>query len=340
MAPGKSADQKKEETNMSTTYDFVTISGDVITIADVQRIILNAKKAPNQYNPADYTYTNRTKGVLVTDSSGDNPMALTLLRKAAEKDGFPESKLTISSADSASNLVLADGTPYVVTINMTPETVTQLLSAGFFLYGFKVVQTNHAGSPVVWFKTQEFSAATAVNWEEQYQAYTSRSQIIPGGKIVASFAADIILGQTLKVSAGGVGTVTDGVIPTAISILNTVPFTCGISQLFGAVYTPLCAFPLFGNNQDVIAPIEKVFLMFSTQPVNTGTVIEQSYGPGILIDLTSLNQRAVNYDINEGWSWGGFSWANQYPPNSDLVPLLIEPATPAPGRVSLVFEAA
>jgi len=89
--------------------------------------------------------------------------------------------------------------------------------------------------------------------------------------------------------------------------------------------TPLCAFPLFGNNMDVIIPIEKVLLMFSTTPVNTGTVIEQSYGSGLLIDLTAENHRSVGYDINKGWSWGGYSWAQSVPPSAELVPLLIEP---------------
>jgi len=329
---------------MPTTYDFITLKGNAITIPQVQNVIRTANANP-RYVVANYTFANRADGdgVVVTANPGAPVMSLTLLRASAKTLGFPEQKLEIVSANDEGELAADAGTPYEVTINMTAQTVSQLLAAGFFLYGFKAVQTSMtSGSPVVWFSTQQFSATTTVNWQEQYQAYTSNSQIIPGGNIVASFAASITLGETLNVEAGGVGNVTSTGVPTAISILNTVstPFTCGISELQGASYNALCAFQLFGNNEDVIAPIEKVFLMFSTQPVNTGTVVEQSYGPGLLIDLTASNQRSVNYDINAGWSWGGFSWAQQFPPNSNLVPLLIEPSSPAPGLVSLVERAA
>ena len=335
---------------MPTLYYFLPTGRRSISVGQVTQIIMDARitTPPNPYNPANYVFTTTVNGhgVVVTDNGippADHPMNLTLLRRAAKDAGFPERVLAISSTNLAADQDLAAGTPYEVTISMTAETVSQLLAAGFFLYGFKAVQTSMTGgSPVVWFNTQEFSATTMINWEEQYQAYTSNSQIIPGGDIVASFAAGITLGETLNVAAGGVGNVTSTGLPTAISILNTVstPFTCGISELQGTTYNALCAFPLFGNNEDVIAPIEKVFLMFSTQPVDTGTVIEQSYGPGILIDLTASNQRTVNYDINAGWSWGGFSWAQQFPPNSNLVPLLIEPSDAAPGKVSLVQAAA
>jgi hypothetical protein len=125
----------------------------------------------------------------------------------------------------------------------------------------------------------------------------------------------------------------------AISINNqvTTQFTCGISELQNGSYNPLCAFQLFGLSEDVIAPIEKVFFMFSTLPVNTGTVVEQSYSTGLLIDLTAQNQRTVTFDLDTAWDWGGQSWAQQFPPNSNMVPMLIETSTPAPGRESLVL---
>jgi hypothetical protein len=317
------------------TYDFTTLKGNNITIAQTKQIIGSAS-----YDSSKFNYETKDDGVLVTAQPAAPVMSLTTLRNAAKKLGFPENKLEISSTDLGLEIEAGEGTKYQVTINMTKETVTGLLAAGYKLYGFKAVQsTNTSGVPVVWFSTQQFSAETLVGWEEQYQAYTSNSQIIPGGEVVASFAAPITLGQTLNVQAGGVGDVVQGGPSTAISINNEVQtkFACGISELQNGSYNALCAFPLFGLNEDVIAPIEKVFFMFSTQPVNTGTVVEQSYSTGLMIDLTADNQRTVAYDLNKGWDWGGFSWAQQYPPNSDMVPLLIETSTPAAGRQSLVL---
>ncbi|MGH7047269.1 MAG: hypothetical protein ACREE2_12880 [Stellaceae bacterium] len=223
----------------------------------------------------------------------------------------------------------AMATPYAITITMNQTTVNALSTGGFYLYGFKAVKTTAVGAPVVWFETAAFGLTTQLSWSESYQAYTSTSQVVAGGEIVATNSYPIGLGQTLQVQTpAGTGTVnTQSGTAHAIDIANqtTTQFTSGISQSNpqGAV-TPMCAFTLYGNFTDVIAPIEKVLLMFSTLPINTGTVVEQSYSPALLIDLTSENSRAVAFDINLGWSWGGGSWAQAYAANTDLVPLLIE----------------
>ncbi len=220
-------------------------------------------------------------------------------------------------------------TPYSITITMDQTTVNALSTGGFYLYGFKAVRTTSAGAPVVWFETATFGLNTVISWVENYQAYTSNSQVVPGGQVVASNSYPIGLNQTLNVTApAGTGTVdTQSGTPQAIEIANetTTQFTCGISQSNpqGQV-TPMCAFTLYGNFTDVIAPIEKVLLMFSTLAINTGTVVEQSCSPALLIDLTAENTRTVSFDINQGWSWGGGSWAQNYAANTQLVPLLIE----------------
>lgn len=218
-------------------------------------------------------------------------------------------------------------TPYSIQISMPQATVAALGQGGYQLYAFKGVQTTvGGGSPVVWFSTNVFSLNTTIDWAEQYQAYTSLSQIVPNGQIVASAAYDASLGQTLDVTGStGIGQMVNGGTSTAISINNqtSTQMACGISEVVDGTSSPLCVFPLYGNNMDVMAPIEKVLLMFSTLPVNTGTVVFQAYSQGVLIDLTGQNSRQVNYDINKGWSWGGGAWGTIVPAQAELVPLLI-----------------
>ncbi|MCA9527348.1 MAG: hypothetical protein KC549_13750 [Myxococcales bacterium] len=232
------------------------------------------------------------------------------------------------AARPSSQETQAMATPYSIDISMSQSTVAALVNGGFKLYAFKGVQTTMGGgAPVVWFESTAFSLTTTISWEEQYQAYTSTSAIIPSGRIVASAAYDADLGQELTVtSSAGTGTVGNGATDGAISILNatTTPFTCGISQVVNNQASPLCAFPLFGNNLDVMAPIEKVLLMFATDSINTGTVIYKAYSQGVLVDLTGATDRDVSYDMNTGWAWGGFSWGQAVAPNKDLVPLLID----------------
>ncbi len=217
---------------------------------------------------------------------------------------------------------------YQVNITLDDPTLQALVAQNFYLYGFKAVQTSQGGgAPTVWFKTNNFAPTVSVNWTEEYQSYVSNSEISQNTTIVASGDTKIDLGQTWQVNKVGTGPVVSSGPKTAISILNTdsKPWTTGISQK-GAdgKFNSLCAFPLNGNGLDVIAPIQKVLLMFATNQVNTGTVIYQAFTASILIDLTSANQRAVAFNINNAWSWGNFGWAQQLQASTNIVPFLIE----------------
>jgi hypothetical protein len=221
-----------------------------------------------------------------------------------------------------------EATQYSVDISMDDESVRALAGGNFVLYGFKAVKTSAAGAPLVWFETRQFGRRTEIGWTERYQAYTSPSQIIPNGRILAANSYDIDLDETLHVtSSRGSGSVdTRRSMAQAISISNetNTQFTCGISQSNpeGGV-TPMCALGLYGGMGDVIAPIEQVLLMFSAMPMSTGTVITRAPSLGIVIDLTDANARSVSYDVNAGWSWGGAPWARQVAAQEDLVALLI-----------------
>ena len=243
-------------------------------------------------------------------------------------------------SQTAANLL---ATQYGINITMEGDTVDKLQQGNYYLYGFKGVQTTlKNGVPVVWFQTQTYSALTKISWEEEYQAYTALAGSIPKGQIKASAAYDITLGQTLDVTGtAGTGTVVQGGTAGAISILNQTAdykeFTCGISQMQNSgdtpTATPLCAFPLYGTGLDVMAPIELVLLMFSTQQVDTGMVIYKAYSQGVLVNLTGVTERNLKFDINKGWSWGGAAWAQTVPANADLAPLLIEKSDSLSRRV-------
>lgn len=224
-----------------------------------------------------------------------------------------------------------------IKITSSNDTVAKLISGGYYLYGFKAVKSSgSAGRPLILFKNQSYSEQTYVTLSVKYKAYTSSSVIAPNGQIRIGFAIDIAIGQTLQVGPGGQGLVVGGGRSTTISILNTTTtqFTCGISAKHNDAFSPNCAFPLYGEHLQTIVPVEKVLLFFSTRVLNAGTVIGNnvaftnvlaSNGPGILVDVAEDAKRDVSYDINHGWSWGGYSWAQRVAASQDLVPLLIEP---------------
>ncbi|WP_051385683.1 hypothetical protein [Actinokineospora inagensis] len=236
-------------------------------------------------------------------------------------------------------------TGFQIEIDMTQDTVTSLADGGYSLLGFKAVQSNNAGgAPLAWFNSADYATETVLSWQDKYEAFTTNSQIVPGGVIRATNHYPIDRGQTLQVDGNkGTGYVTQDGVPLAVSIHNTttVPFTCGVSQSQpDGSMDPLCAFPLYGQHLDVIVPLERVLLLFTTAQVKTSSVIYKAYSQGLLIDLTAAPVRRVRFDINKGWAWDGGVWAQIVPPNADLAPLLVEGSslqstTPAPHRATV-----
>lgn len=259
------------------------------------------------------------------------------LRAPPQRDGFKSIATSttlfignpMSTQESAQNdetIMTSANTQYMVMITMPTTTVQTLKLDGFALYGFKAVQSSQQGAPLVWLRTDQLMSSTQVAWTDDYQAYTSTNQIMPGGQIMEQFAARISPGETLQIQRGGTGMVMPQGTPNAISFLNQdfSQYTVGISQQHDGRFSPLCAFPLAGNMMSVITPIQKVLLMFSPVQANPGTVVMHSSNPGLLIDLAGTNQRSVSFDINTGWSSGGGSWGQQIPANTDLSQLLLQ----------------
>lgn len=143
---------------------------------------------PDDYDPADYTYTEINSKSVSADGPGS--MAVNKLEKAATELGFKKVTVTHLDADAkVSEKTMArvprtadnplGATSYGVTIIMPQATVEALSTGTYSLYAFKAVQTNAGGGvPLVWFKSDDFGLNTDVSWEIQYQAYTSRSQIV------------------------------------------------------------------------------------------------------------------------------------------------------------------
>jgi hypothetical protein len=215
-----------------------------------------------------------------------------------------------------------DTDTYSVTITMSTATVQALAASNYALYGLRGVESSDAAAlPLVWLRTQAYALSTRLQYTGALQAYTSMSALAPGALIDVGFAASTATGQLLTVDAAdGSGDVTGDGAPGAVSILNATnrAFACGVCEDSG----PVCAMPLYGDGLQLIAPVPKVFLMFATTPMWLGTAIALSTGPGVLIDQTGEADRAVRFDINDGWSAGGSVWADPLPPRTNLVPLL------------------
>ncbi|CAB1275499.1 hypothetical protein [Candidatus Nitrosacidococcus tergens] len=225
---------------------------------------------------------------------------------------------------------------------MDRDTVDKLKAGLYYLHAFKAVQASSidkTAAPLVWFRTNIYLKTTKIKWTEQYQAYTSRDSLIPNGTVSASTAYNIDFGQILVVnSEAGTGDVVGRGVPETISVRNNVigtEFTSGISQMVGDKASPLCALPLYGAGHLItMAPIQKVLVMFSAESKVAGSVTYKAFSPSGLFNFGKETEREVQYEINNGWSWGKAIWGETVLPGDELQSLLIERSVVLEDRVN------
>ena len=85
---------------------------------------------------------------------------------------------------------------------------------------------------------------------------------------------------------------------------------------------PLCAVALHGQDLKVIELTTKVLLLFSGSHAESGTIVDRSQGPGVMVDYADAPKRSLNFDLDKGWSWDRAAWAQSVPPGTDLKSLL------------------
>ena len=150
---------------------------------------------------------------------------------------------------------------YEITITMDDATLNRLTGMGMKLFAFKAVEAGtKGGRPLVWFESSQYSQTTVVDWRVRYKAYSSRSEIISGGRSPSSADYSADLGDTFFItSPTGTGVVRREGDVRAITIRDEMEnsFTCGISQENGTGVSPICAFPIYSGFADVFIPIEE-----------------------------------------------------------------------------------
>jgi hypothetical protein len=224
---------------------------------------------------------------------------------------------------------------FQVTISITKEDVAILKEQGYSLYGFKSVAASGSGQPTVWIKQPKdlILGTTVIKWTEDYAAYNSISVIENNVQIVTSNTEPADLGNLVTIikDSGNLVVTADG-IERSISFLNNnnQQYTVGISQQVDEKMSTLCAFPILGTGSTrTIMPISKIALIFSTDIVETSTVITRAMSSGALIDLTGVDKRVVTFSLNDGWSADSATWLTSFNAFESMSELLIVSPSPA-----------
>ncbi|SDP69942.1 hypothetical protein [Phyllobacterium sp. OV277] len=226
---------------------------------------------------------------------------------------------------------------YQIDLSLAPATIEALVDGGYSFYTmFAVQMKNAAARPTIGFSTQNITANMPIVWKADVSAYTSFTPISSGSVVRIGYEVPINIGQTFVVTSGGIGQVKACGPVSKIAIANTTAgaFTSGFARaLCGEeAAIPIYAVPLYGNQTNIAAPLPKVLLQFTTASLQPGTLIEKlamefqagaSYSPSLLVEAAANQTRALSYDINAGWNWGAYSWAEIIPVNADLAKVLI-----------------
>lgn len=214
-----------------------------------------------------------------------------------------------------------------IDIMMSPRTVQALRAGGYSFYAFKAMQTNLVGpSPLVWYGTRNLTTTTTVAWQETYQAFISQSPIHPGGMITPQATLDVHLGLAISIASDGGLSISGGGTAGGIDIFNDMPETwnVGLSQVIGEGLGPMFVLPVYPEQMQTVTPVERVLLLITQESMQPGEVMDQAGGPGLLLDFTGGEARqTVEYDLNQGWSWGGGTSGQPVAPGSNIQALLV-----------------
>ncbi len=214
-----------------------------------------------------------------------------------------------------------------IDVLMSPQTIEALRAGGYSLYAFKAMQTNLVGpAPLVWYATQTLTTTTTVAWQETYQAFISQSPINPGGMIAPHATLDVHLGLAISIADDGALSISGGGTAGGIDIFNDMPETwrVGLSQVIGEGLGPMFVLPVYPEQMQSVTPVERVLLLITQESMQPGEVMDQAGGPGVLVDFTGGEaQQTVEYDPNQGWSWGGGTSAQPVAPGADIQTLLV-----------------
>ncbi|WP_278020366.1 hypothetical protein [Flavobacterium ginsengisoli] len=237
---------------------------------------------------------------------------------------------------------------YSLITTFSQDTVEILNQGNYTLCCFLASKTENPSLfvPLCWSITKDFLQSVLIEWEDTLCSYLSTSEIkensviyIPqlgpqkgsatGRSSVSGSSYQIELKQRMLIENSG---------KVSVDSLNTFDnvliqnnsnnrYSTGISIYNNSEekYYGNCTFNSYYGQNIKIAPVNKAFLMFTNNNIENNTVVSIAENPGIMVDLTASadHSRTVSYDMNNGWSSNGQTWAKKYPSGTNLKTFLL-----------------
>ncbi|QBR70889.1 hypothetical protein CU048_05895 [Beijerinckiaceae bacterium] len=226
-----------------------------------------------------------------------------------------------------------------ITLYVDQDSIDYLNQNKYYLYGIKFLATQFPASPLIWFTDEVLLKSTRLQWNKTYQAFISTQLDYRSGTVIIAYSSkakadvipsasseDIKLGQEMIVGDNGALSIQNGQVAQIVIVSKTTNtrYSFGLNQsLDSSPPTPLFIAQILSGESKIMMPItEKVLLTFSQidPPLQTSTVVDKAFAPGILISLSSAEtSREVTYDINgDGWGPINQEWITEITAGDDL----------------------
>lgn len=215
-----------------------------------------------------------------------------------------------------------------LTISLSNGTVQTLQQSGFRLYVFRVVaSSNKSGVPLVWARVDSYVESIVLGFSSTaFAAYVSTDAIAVDAPIVMGATAPVGAGQVVSVADGGGLTVASGAPTEDVYIASAASarYTCGLAaEAAGMSMQPSCAFTLYPQVAVTMQPADAIFVTWATSEYDPSVYMQQSLGPGLFVAFGGVAERAVSYDIVEGWGPADAEWAEPVETGTDLASILV-----------------
>jgi len=204
------------------------------------------------------------------------------------------------------NAVLAASSK-VVNVKVASEDLAELKSANYKMCFAKKVGDNEYN--VVWQSYHDYLTNGSFSWTPQFQMFGSNS-FVSNVQVQMSTDPQVIgLGETCILDANGIlQPATTGGPDTALTMNNEYgSIHPGVNQISVGVTGKQESTPIYVSEQPIVkgdttlTPVEKVLVWFE-QNIETSTMFSDSRSKAIEVDLTTTNERTIQYK-NQEWSF-------------------------------------
>jgi hypothetical protein len=199
---------------------------------------------------------------------------------------------------------------YQLSISISPQDLNAIKQNGQRVVVSQQIASQGSGLPVAW---SAFEPLTSNNfaWENSYQAYASKNQLVPGVLIYPSSQAGLSFGESIPYKQSGFGKPEGGpYVPSNAMVISnqdssSTQISAGLSQQYyingrQTSAGPACASSIMKNMNSTFTPQANI-QVFLASNINSGTVLSSIPSNACSLSFADGEySQSIRYDASSG----------------------------------------